>query len=149
MQTSRARSVVSLLFLASSIGGFGQVKVSNGQTPLGGQAHPGPVAHAQQEPCWKQVGISSAAMDEQRSIQKESRAQIEAVCQDSSLSEQQKKAKIQEIRQAERERLNGLISAEQREQLKQCQKARASSHPATAAHPGGVHTGPCGEVAGP
>jgi len=147
MQTSRARSAVSLLILASSIGVSGQVK--NGQTPLAGQTHPGQVAHVQQEPCWKQVGISSAAMDEQRSIQKESRAQIEAVCRDSSLSEQQKKAKIQEIRQAERGRLDGLISAEQREQLKQCQKARASAHPATAPHPSGVHTGPCGEVAGP
>jgi hypothetical protein len=149
MQTSRARSIESLLILASSIGAFGQVKVSSGQTALPGQAHPGQAAHAQQEPCWKQVGISSAAMDEQRSIQKESRAQIEAVCRDSSLSEQQKKAKIQEIRQAERGRLDGLISAEQREQLKQCQKARASAHPATAPHPSGVHTGPCGEVAGP
>jgi hypothetical protein len=149
MQNFRARWVVSLLILASSIAGFGQVKFSSGQAPLAGQTRPGQAARPHEEPCWKQVGISSAAMDEQKSIQRESRAQIEAVCQDSSLSEQQKKAKIHEIRQAEHERLNDLIPVEQREQLKQCQQARASSHPATAPHPSSVHTGPCGEIAGP
>jgi len=146
MHTLRARLVVSWLILASSISVFGQVKVSNGQTPLPGQTHPGQAAHAQQEPCWKQVGISSATMDEQRSIQKQSRAQIEAVCRDSSLSEPEKKAKIQAIRQAEHQLLTGLIPAEQREQLKQCQQARASARPAP--HPSGVHSGPCGEFGG-
>jgi hypothetical protein len=87
-------------------------------------------------------------MDEQKSIQRESRAQIEAVCHDSALSDQEKKAKIHDIRQAEHERLNDLISAEQRERLKQCQQARASAHAAPASHPGGVHTGPCGEIVG-
>jgi len=148
MQTFRAGLVLTLLMPASSINVFSQVKVPSGQTSPAGQAHPGQVAHAQQEPCWKQVGISSATMDEQRSIQRESRAQIDSVCQDSSLSDQEKKAKIHAIRQAEHERLNGLIPAEQREQMKQCQQARASSHPATAPHPGGVHTGPCGENVG-
>jgi hypothetical protein len=149
MQTLRARLVVSSLILASSISVFGQVKVSSGQAPLAGQARPGQVAHTQQEPCWKQVGISSATMDQQKSIQRESRAQIEAVCRDSALSDQEKKAKIQAIRQAEHEQLIGLIPAEQREQLKQCQQARASSHPATAPHASGVHSGPCGEIGGP
>jgi hypothetical protein len=143
MQTLRARLALSFLILASSISVFGQVRAATGQA-----THPGQVAQQpKQEPCWKQVGISQATMDEQRSIQRESREQIEAVCQDSSLTEQQKKAKIQEIRQAEHERLNGLIPAEQREQLKQCQQARASSHPA-GTHPSGVHTGPCGETMG-
>jgi len=143
MQTLGTRLALSFLILASSISVSGQVRAATGQA-----THPGQAAqHPQQEPCWKQVGISQATMDEQRSIQRESRAQIESVCQDSSLTEQQKKAKIQEIRQAEHERLNGLISAEQREQLKQCQQARASSHPA-GTHPSGVHTGPCGEMTG-
>jgi hypothetical protein len=127
MQTWRVRWVVSLLILASSIAAFGQVRVAGGQAPLAGQTRPGQVAHPQQEPCWKQVGISSAAIDEQKSIRRESRAQIEAVCQDLSLSEQQKKAKIHEIRAAEDDRLNALIPAEQRQRLKQCQQARASS----------------------
>jgi len=152
METFRARLVVSLLILATSVVVFGQVKLSTGQTsPLPGQARPGQAAqHPQQEPCWKRVGISSATMEEERSIQRESRAQIEAVCRDSSLSDQEKKAKIQEIRKIEHERLTGLIPAEQHEQLKQCQQARANSHPAvTPPHAGGFHTGPCGEISGP
>src|SRR6516164_8565302 len=82
METFRARLVVSLLILATSVVVFGQVKLSTGQTsPLPGQARPGQAAqHPQQEPCWKRVGISSATMEEERSIQRESRAQIEAVC---------------------------------------------------------------------
>lgn len=143
MQTLRARLALSFLILASSISVFGQVRATTGQA-----THPGQVAQQpKQEPCWKQAGISQATMEEEKSIRRESKAQIEAVCRDSSLTEQQKKAKIQEIRQAEHERLNGLISAEQREQMKQCQEARASSHPA-GTHPSGAHTGPCGEIMG-
>jgi len=145
MQTHRARLVVSFLILASASSVFSQVKVPTVQGVS--KARLSEAQHPQQEPCWKQVGISQAAMDEEKSIRREARAQIEAVCQDASLSEQQKQAKIHEIRQAEHERLDSLIPAEKREELKQCQQARAGSHPATP-HPSGVQTGPCGEIAG-
>jgi hypothetical protein len=146
MKARRSSLFLPLLILATPLWVCGQVKIPAVQTsPLPGTARTGHAQQPQQEPCWKQVGISQAAMDEQRSIQREARAQVEAVCSDSSLSEQQKKEKIQEIRKSEQEQLAGLIPAAQREELKQCQKERANSHPAVTAHRPAVHTGPCGE----
>lgn len=100
---------------------------------------PGSPASPPRAFCWKQVGISQAVMEEQRSIQRESCAQVEAGCGDSSFSEQQKRAKIQEIRKAEHERLMSLILARQREELKQCQLANQRANPHA-----GLHTGSCG-----
>lgn len=147
MNARRSSALISLLILGTPLWVFSQLKVPAAPiSPLPGQARTGHPQQPQQEPCWKQVGISPAIMEEQRAIQRESRAQVEAVCSDPSLSEQQKREKIQEIRKSEQERLTGLIPAQQREELKQCQLARANSHPAPAPHrPAAVHTGPCGD----
>jgi hypothetical protein len=146
MKARRSSLLISLLILATPLWVFGQLKVPAAQiSPLPGTTRTGHAQQPQQEPCWKQVGISSATMEEQRTIQREARAQVEAVCSDSSLSEQQKREKIQEIRKSEQEQLTGLIPAQQREELKQCQQARANSHPAVSPHRPAVHTGPCGD----
>jgi hypothetical protein len=150
MKARRSGLVLAALILATPLRVFGQLKLPGVQnSPLPGQARLGQPSHPQQEPCWKQVGISPAVIEEQKAIQHETRAQVEAVCSDSSLSDQQKREKIQEIHKVEQERLTRLIPTEQREELKQCQLARANSHPAVApGHPAPVHTGPCGQLVG-
>jgi hypothetical protein len=145
MRARRSSLLMSLVILATPLWVFSQVKVPAAQiSPVPGSARAGHAQQPQQEPCWKQVGISQATMEQQRTIQQESRAQVEAVCSDASLSDQQKREKIQEIRKSEQEQLTDLIPAQQREELKQCQMARANSHPAPAHRPAAVHTGPCG-----
>lgn len=113
-------------------------------------AQPVPQERVRQEPCWKQVGISKTAIEEREAISREKRSQVEAVCADSSLTPQQKQQKIREIRQQARERSEALISPQQTEELRVCQKKRAASHPPSpGVHHGGGETGPCGELTAP
>jgi hypothetical protein len=105
---------------------------------------------ARLEPCWKQLGISKTAIEEREAISRERRSQVEAVCADSSLTLQQKQRRIREIRQQARERSEALISPQQDEELRACQKERAASHPPSP----GIHhpsdeMGPCGELKTP
>lgn len=109
-----------------------------------------PQERVHQEPCWKQVGISKAAIDERKAIARETRSHVEAVCADNALTPGQKRQRIREIRQQARQRSQSLISPQQQEQLRACQKERAASHPPSP----GVHhparaTGPCGELPSP
>ena len=103
--------------------------------------------HPKQEPCWKQVGISQSVMDQRKSIQESTRSQVKDVCADSSLTEPQKLSKIKEIRQQAHQQESGLLTPQQEEALKQCQRERSGgggAHQrgvAPAAHSGG----PCAE----
>ena len=109
-----------------------------------------PQERMHQEPCWKQVGISKAAIDERQAIARETRSQVEAVCADSSLTPEQKRQKIREIRQQAKQRSESLINPQQQEELQACQKERAASHPASpGVHHAGGATGPCGELLTP
>jgi hypothetical protein len=71
------------------------------------------------------------------------RAQVAAVCAE-PISDAEKLEKIREIRRAERERMNALITSEQLQKLEECEKARGGKH--TGAHPAASHPGgPCAE----
>ena len=116
------------------------------QTASPNTQHPRTV-RTKQEPCWQQVGVSKDVIDQRDAIQKDTHSQVEAVCADSSLNVQQKKQKIHEIRQEAKQKMSGLISEEQQQQLEACHKERAGSPVATGVkHPG---TGPCGELESP
>jgi hypothetical protein len=101
---------------------------------------------AHEKPCWEVAGISKSAIAERSRIEQETRSQVQSVCNDSSLNEQQKREKIGGIRQQSHQQIDALISPQQREALKACQKERAA---ASAGHgAGGIHRGggPCGEM---
>jgi acyl-CoA reductase-like NAD-dependent aldehyde dehydrogenase len=99
------------------------------------------------EPCWQQVGISKSAMEERAAIQRETHAQVEAVCANSSLTPQQRQQQIRQIRQEAKQRMEALVSPAQQESLRACQQERAAAHPPAT---GGLHhgggSGPCGEL---
>lgn len=99
------------------------------------------------EPCWQVAGISKAAMQERAAIQRETRSQIEAVCANSSLTPQQRREQIQQIRAQAKQKDETLISPSQREALQACQKERAAAHPPAPGLNHGGGTGPCGEIA--
>jgi hypothetical protein len=46
------------------------------------------------EPCWEQARISKSTIQQRRSIQESTRSQIQMVCGETNLSEQQKRVKI-------------------------------------------------------
>jgi hypothetical protein len=102
-----------------------------------------------QEPCWKEVGIPENVFSERRSLEQSTRAEVERVCSDPALTDQQKRDKIRDIRKASRERMDALMTPGQRESLKQCQQGRAQAHPEGG---GGMHaptphpSGPCAGI---
>ncbi len=102
---------------------------------------------AHEKPCWEVAGISKSAIAERRRIEQETRSQVQSMCNDSSLNEQQKREQIREIRQQSHQQIEALISPQQQEALKACQKERAAAGGGSAGHgAGGIHHGgPCGE----
>ena len=107
------------------------------------------VAAPHQEPCWQQAGISKAAIQQRRSIEQSTRAEIQSVCDNSSLTPQQRREQIRSIRERARQQIDALISPQQREALKACQQARSPAHPGGGIHAGGGGgrgKGPCGEL---
>jgi hypothetical protein len=98
-----------------------------------------------QIPCWEEAGISKAAIEQRRQIERSTRAEVEAVCAESGLTAQQRHEKIREIRQRAKQEMEGLISPQQQEALKACQQERSrGGHPGVGGHGSGV--GPCGEM---
>ncbi len=114
-----------------------------------------PVARMQAahvKPCWEVAGISKSAIAERRRIEQETRSQVQSVCNDSSLNEQQKHEKIRELRQQSQQQNEGLISPQEQEALKAWQKERAAARGGSAGHGAeGIHHGgaPCGEMTAP
>lgn len=112
---------------------------------------PGTTAHPQQPhepPCWQVAGISKSAMEQRQAIQQRTRSEVEAVCADPSLSQQQRQQKIREIHEQAKQELDALVSPQQMEALKSCQQARShgGSHPAPGHPSASAGHGPCGEM---
>jgi hypothetical protein len=106
-------------------------------------------AKVQQEPCWQKVGISKDVIDQREQMDRDRDSQIQSVCSDTSMTPQQKKQKIHEIRQETKQKVSGLISEQQQQELEACHKERGgANHPAPA---GGQRAGagPCGELTSP
>ncbi|HEY6350177.1 MAG TPA: hypothetical protein VI636_12290 [Candidatus Angelobacter sp.] len=96
-----------------------------------------------QEPCWKVAGVSPAALQQRRGIEQNVRSQVATVCADSSLTAQQRHAKIHEIHAQAQQQMQGLITPEQQEALKSCRASRGEGK--ETAHPA-AGSGPCGEM---
>ncbi len=116
--------------------------------------HPGPVARGaqvHQPPCWQEAGISKSAMEQRQAIQRRTKAEVEAVCAETSLTPQQRQQRIRQIHEQAKQELDALASPQQMEALKSCQMSRnhGGGHPVGHPVAGGGH-GPCGELpAGP
>jgi hypothetical protein len=97
-----------------------------------------------QEPCWEVAGVSKSAIEERQTIYRQTRQEVEAVCANSSLSIQQKRQQIQQIRQRQRQEIDAIITPAQREAIRACQEQRGHGG---GGHVGGGHgRGPCGEM---
>jgi len=105
-------------------------------------ASPAKPGSLHQAPCWKQTGIPQNVMEQHRTIEQNVHSQVQAVCSDASLSDQQKRDKIRDIRKAGHEQMAALLTADQRSKLESCRASRGRGH--GGAHRGG---GPCAEFA--
>lgn len=132
---------IVLLSTALAENAFAQVPVRTGPSTATGTT-----TRPRQEPCWQVAGISKSAMQQRREITQQTRQAVEAVCADSSLSAQQKREQIKQIRQREREQVEAIITPEQQEALRSCQRERSTAQSGVN---GGHHAGaggPCGEM---
>ena len=82
--------------------------------------------------CAEKAGISRDVIHKRKALEQESHSQIRSVCADSSLTDKQKREKIKEIHQNLHEQVQSLMTPEQFEALKACQREQ---------HPGGGHAG--------
>ena len=89
-------------------------------------------------PCWQQIGIDKSIMEQRWSIERDTHSQVEAVCTNSSLTPQQKRQQVREIREQARQKMDGLISPQQEQALTSCQQQRGMNHqgPGTGTHQG-------------
>jgi hypothetical protein len=120
--------------------------------PGGGTTHPprkgSTTTHPRPEPCWEVAGISKTAMQQRQALTRQARQEIESVCANSSLSLPQKRERIREIHQQEKQQADALITPQQREALRACQQSRGGGH-GGGGHLGGGHgAGPCGDLPG-
>jgi hypothetical protein len=132
-------AALSAVILSAALAGsaIAQVPIRTGPTT-------GPIARpAKQEPCWEVAGLSKSALQQRRSIARQARQQVESVCANSSLSMQQKRQEIQQIRERERQEIEGIISPTQQEAMRSCELQR---HPAHSGGHAGGGGGPCGEL---
>ncbi len=116
-------------------------------------ARPAPVksegrhsAHAQAS-CAEEAGISKAVIQQRQSIQRSANQQVASVCADPSLTQQQQREEIRKIRQNASKESDSLLTPQQLEELKACQRARAQGTPSIP-HPGPVvhNSGPCAGI---
>lgn len=110
-----------------------------------------PARRGGQEPCWQQAGIEQSVIEQIRTIAREARSQVEAVCSNSSLTPQQKQQQAREIREKAMQKREGLMTADQEKTLKTCQQEQHENHPGNGGmHQGGMHegmgAGGCGEM---
>jgi hypothetical protein len=109
-------------------------------------APPSSTPPSRQEPCWRQAGISHSIMEQHQTIERDAHSQVAAVCENSSLTAQQKQQQVMEIHRQAQQKLDALITPGQQSTLHACQKQRRGNSPGHESHhPGGAN--PCGNFA--
>ena len=106
---------------------------------------PGTTKPPRLEPCWEVAGVSKSAMQQRRTVARQARHEVEAVCSNSSLSIQQKRQQIQRIHLQERQQIEAIITPAQQAAMRSCREGRGGGH-SGGGHVGGGHGGPCGEM---
>ena len=100
--------------LAVSLAGFAAAQSATGTTATttGNTA-------TQNESGKNRLGLTADQKTQMKQIRQDEKQQIQAVKGDNSLSKDQKKAKIQEIRQNGTSKINGLLTPEQQQKFAQ------------------------------
>jgi len=132
----RATCVFAGLIALAAIPGLGQ---SVGNYPVSSSGTtPSRNGRGGRGSCAQQAGISRSVMQQRRQIVQGARSQEEAVCSNSSLSMQQKRAEIRQIRQQARQQADGLVSPQQLEAVESCRSSQRASREGRS---GGGHQG--------
>ena len=99
--------------------GSDQTQPQGDSQKRGGWARPGGQGQNHMAVLAKQLNLTDAQKQQFMQIGRSTRKQVMAIHQDSSLSDDQKKAKIQDARKQAHKQMFDVLTPEQREQLKQ------------------------------
>jgi len=101
---------------------------------------------ARQRPCWQRSAFPSRRSSGDNRLKRLPAPRCRrSVCHDSSLSPQQKREKIRQLREQARNEAEALLTPQQQEALRACRE----QHVAGRGRRGGIHrggAGPCGEM---
>jgi hypothetical protein len=98
--------------------------------------------------CWQQVGVPPSIAREGRELERRTHSQVMAVCQDPSLSAQQKREQIHQLREQAIEQVKGLVTEQQAEAYKNCmaeghgERAGRAGWPCASRPEGGMQNSP-------
>ena len=90
------------------------------------------------------LDLSAEQRAQLRSIHQSTMAQVKAVRNDSTLTQEQKSAKLQEIRQSTRQQMSGFLTTEQQQRMKEGRRGGPRGGPGRFGGPGGRRGGPFG-----
>ncbi|HEY7097118.1 MAG TPA: hypothetical protein VH437_10365 [Terriglobales bacterium] len=102
---------------------------------------PAPIAKpAQQQPCWQQAGLTQDVQQQREQIEQNSKAEVQSVCNDSSLNAQQRQVKIRQVHRQAQQQSQALITPEQQQALASCHAQRSAGG---TIHAPGASQDPC------
>jgi Spy/CpxP family protein refolding chaperone len=89
-------------------------------------APPGPQAGRRggEPPCFRQAGVSEDTWQKIRDIHKTNHQQVVSICENSSLSAQQKRDQVRQAFQQTEQQVHGLLTPQQQDAVKQCRQER-------------------------
>lgn len=96
---------------------------TSGSTPPMRPGRPG------MQPCLRQAGLDRSSIEKLRSIQQEARSQVQSVCSNVSLSPQERRQQVQDIHEQAHQKIEGIITPEQRKALAACRQQHGENHP--------------------
>lgn len=129
-----------------SAGAYAQVPVRPAPGTTAGQ-RPATGQRTRREPCWQVAGVSQTVWRQRLEVERQTRVEVEGVCANNSLSPAQKHEQIRQLRERERQQLEGLITPAQKEAMQACRQKRGHTTVAGVGAGHGAH-GPCGEMSG-
>jgi Spy/CpxP family protein refolding chaperone len=115
-------------------------------------APPGPQAmrRGQEAPCFKQAGVSDETWQKIREIHKVNHQNVVGICENSSLSAQQKRDQLRQAFRDTQKQVHDLLTPQQQDAVKQCRKERWGNRKGMGGGMGGRRGGrngdPCARI---
>ncbi|HKN34107.1 MAG TPA: hypothetical protein VJX16_12790 [Terriglobales bacterium] len=104
-------------------------------------AHP-----VRQTLCWRQAGISPAAMNQRWKIQDNAKGRISEVCTEATLTPEKKRDRIRQINQETEQEIAKIIPAKQLDAFKACQAEQDREKAKHLGKAAAKELGPCGGI---
>lgn len=104
-----------------------------------------------ESPCFKQAGVSEATLQQIRGIHRSTHQEVVGICENTSLSPQQKRQQIQEARKKGEQQVHGLLTPQQQGAIKQCRQERRAGRQGKSGGMRGMRRGggdPCARILG-